>query len=76
MDSETLQMILGLINPLHGKLDKQCYDEKLRESFDAEPDAELEVTITFQDERNLNQAVLILESKLRDAALTPAVGES
>jgi hypothetical protein len=63
MDAETIQTLLDLLNPLHGSLDKQTYDEKMREEFDAPRDREYEVTVTAQQERDLNQAVLILEDR-------------
>jgi len=71
MDRETLQTILDLINPLHGSLDRQTYDEHLKENFDAPADAEYAVNITAQQERDLTQAVLILESRLRDSGAPP-----
>jgi hypothetical protein len=63
MDRETIQTLLDLLNPLHGALDRQTYDEKVRENFDAPRDAEYEVTITAQQERDLTQAVMILENR-------------
>ena len=71
-DRETVQILLDLLNPLHGNLDRQTYDQKVDERFDAPPDAEREVTITAQQERDLSQAVCILESRLRSS---PATGE-
>lgn len=68
MDKETMQTLLDLLNPLHGSLDRQTYDEKLRENFDAPRDTEYDVTVTAQQERDLTQAVCILESRLRDVA--------
>ena len=66
---EDINILLNLLNPLHSELDKQSYDEKLSQNFDAPPDAEYNVNITAQMERDLTQAVLILES--RRAALAP-----
>jgi hypothetical protein len=40
MDKETIQTLLDLLNPLHGSLDRQTYDEKHRDGFDAPRDAE------------------------------------
>ena len=65
MDKETIQILLDLLNPLHGSLDKQTYDEKVREGFDVSSDAEYDVSITSQMERDLSQAVCILENRLR-----------
>lgn len=72
MDRETIQILLDLLNPLHGSLDRQTYDEKVRENFDAPRDAEYEVTVTAGNERDLTQAVCILEDRLRQAAATKA----
>jgi len=65
MDRETLQTILDLINPLHGEIDRQTYDQRVQESFDAPADAEYNVDITARMERDLSQAVAILENRLR-----------
>lgn len=65
MDIETIQTLIDLLNPLHGSLDEQTYDEKVREGFDGPPDAEYVVRVTAQMERDLSQAVCILESRLR-----------
>ena len=66
MDHDTIKILLDLLNPLHGSLDRQTYDEKHRANFDAPDDAEYNVDITAQQERDLCQAVMILESRLRD----------
>jgi hypothetical protein len=66
MDRETTKTVLDLLNPLHGSLDRQTYDEKLHANFDAPADAEYDVTVTSQQERDLTQAVCILESRLRE----------
>ena len=63
MDKETIQTLLDLLNPLHGSLDEQTYDDKLAENFDGPPDREFDVRITAQQERDLTQAVLILENR-------------
>jgi DnaJ-class molecular chaperone len=73
LDAETIQTLLDLLNPLHGSLDKQTYDEKLHEHFDAPKDREYEVTVTAQQERDLTQAVLILEDRLRQARASEEV---
>lgn len=65
LDRETIQILLDLLNPLHGELDRQTYDQKVRENFDAPADAEYSVDITARMERDLTQAVLILENWLR-----------
>lgn len=62
---ETLLTLLELLNPLHGSLDKQTYDEKVKEGFDAPADREYAVDITARMERDLSQAVCILENRLR-----------
>lgn len=72
LDAETIQTLLDLLNPLHGSLDEQTYDEKVKEGFDAPHDAEYSVNVTARQERDLTQAVLILEDRKRAAASTPA----
>ena len=67
LDAETIQTLLDLLNPLHGSLDEQTYDDKVRENFDAPRDAEYEVKVTAQMERDLTRAVCILENCKRTA---------
>lgn len=69
MDRETIQTLLDLLNPLHGSLDRQTYDERLAQNFDAPGDTEYSVTITAQQERDLTQAVMILENRKRGDVL-------
>lgn len=64
MDKETIKIILDLLNPLVGSLDKQTYDERVQENFDAPDDREYAVNITARQERDLTQAALILERRL------------
>lgn len=72
IDRETIQTLLDLLNPLHGSLDKQTYDDKYAANFDAPGDAEYSVNVTAQQERDLTQAVLILERRRSAvAAVTP-----
>jgi hypothetical protein len=66
MDAETIETLLELLNPLHGSLDRQTYDEKLAENFDAPRDRTYAVDVTAQQERDLTQAVLILERRKND----------
>lgn len=66
LDRETIQTLLDLLNPLHGSLDEQTYDEKVDQNFDAPADAVYSVEVAAQMERDLTQAVCILESQLRD----------
>lgn len=66
MDKETVQTLLELLNPLHGSIDRQTYDEKVKADFDAPRDAEYNVDITVQQDRDLTQAVCILERRLRE----------
>jgi hypothetical protein len=68
MDKGTVRTLLDLLNPLHGSLDRQTYDEKAKQNFDAPGDFEYAVNVTAQQERDLTQAVLILEN--RRGALT------
>lgn len=65
MDLETIQTLLDLLNPLHGELDRQTYDEKYKENFAAPADREYNVDITARMERDLTQAVCILEDRKR-----------
>jgi hypothetical protein len=65
---DTFKLLLDLLNPLHGEIDRQTYDEKVRENFDAPADREYNVDITSRMERDLTQAVCILESRLRGDA--------
>lgn len=67
MDKETIQTLLDLLNSLHGSLDLQTYDERVKANFDAPADAEYAVDVTAQMERDLTQAVCILENRLRQA---------
>jgi hypothetical protein len=60
---ETISTLLDLLNPLHGSLDRQTYDEKVAENFDAPRDREYSVNVTAQQERDLTQAVRILENR-------------
>lgn len=65
MDSETIQTLLNLLNPLHGELDRQTYDAKVAMDFDMPPDYAHDATVTSQQERDLTQAVQILEDRKR-----------
>ena len=65
MDADTIQTLLDLLNPLHGSLDRQTYDERVRQNFDAPRDSEYDVVVTAQMERDLTQAVMILEDRKR-----------
>lgn len=70
-DCETIQTLLDLLNPLHGSLDEQTYDEKVQENFDAPRDREYDVRVTAQMERDLNQAICILESRKAESPSPP-----
>lgn len=63
---ETLQTLLDLLNPLHGSLDRQMYVDKQTPDFDPHPDDESDVIVTAKMERDLTQAVRIIESRLKD----------
>jgi hypothetical protein len=67
MDIETIETLLDLLNPLHGELDQQTYDDKVKDNFDAPADREYNVNITARMERDLTQAVMILENLERAA---------
>lgn len=67
MDKETIETLLDLLNPLHGSMDRQVNDQRTDEDYmDPPPDREYAVNITALQERDLTQAVMILESRLRD----------
>jgi len=67
LERETIQTLLDLLNPLHGSLDEQVYEQFTDErELDAPPDREYGVNVTAQQERDLTQAVKILENRLRD----------
>lgn len=63
LDAETIQTLLDLLNPLHGSLDEQTYNEKLKENFDAPREYEHHVMVTWGQESDLSQAVCILEDR-------------
>jgi len=67
VDKETIEILLELLNPLHGELDQQLYDERLREELEIPRDRQWNVDISEGMERDLCQAVLILEARKRDA---------
>jgi hypothetical protein len=54
-----------LLNPLHGEIDRQTYDTKVRDNFDAPADREYNIDITARMESDLTQAVIILENLLK-----------
>lgn len=62
---DTIQTLLDLLNPLHGSLDRQLYDERIHEELEIPKDREYAVDVTEQQERDLTQAVLILENRRR-----------
>jgi hypothetical protein len=67
MDEETIKILLELLDPLHGSVDRQVMAQVTDErELDAPSDREYDVTITVRQERDLTQAVMILESRLRD----------
>lgn len=72
----TTKILLDLLNPLHGRLDKQTYDNKRQDNFDTHPDTEHSVEITSKMEGDLTKAVLILEGKLTAALPHLSRGES
>jgi hypothetical protein len=75
MDKETIKILLDLLNPLHGSVDKQVMNQVTDErELDAPSDREYNVDITARMERDLTQAVCILESRLRD--FNPPTGAS
>lgn len=68
MDIETIQVLLDLLNPLHGSLDKQVMAQITDErELDAPSDREYNIDVTARMERDLTQAVCILEDRKRQA---------
>jgi hypothetical protein len=67
MDRETIEILLDLLNPLHGAMDRQVNDQRTDEDYmDPPDDREYAVNITARQERDLTQAVMILEQRRRD----------
>ena len=67
MDLETINILLDLLNPLHGSMDRQVNDQRTDEDYmDPPDDREYAVNITARQERDLTQAVMILERRRRD----------
>ena len=64
IDRETAKILLELLNPLHGEIDRQFLDKP--EDPMPHPDDEHDVLITNKMERDLTQAVMILENRLKD----------
>jgi hypothetical protein len=66
MDRDTIQTLLDLLNPLHGSLDVQVTEQFTDErELDPPNDREYNVSVTWQMERNLTMAIIILENRLR-----------
>lgn len=62
------QQVLDLINPLHGSLDAQTYDEKMRDNhrgLSRPADYAFDVMVTDKQEADLTKAVLLLEAAVR-----------
>lgn len=73
MDLETIQILLDLLNPLHGSVDRQVLDQVTDErELDAPSDREYNVNVTARMERDLTQAVCILEDRKRQARPMPS----
>lgn len=67
LDLETIETLLALLNPLHGEIDRQLPAQFTDErEWDAPHDREYNVNITARMERDLTQAVMILERRKRD----------
>lgn len=75
LDAETIQILLDLLNPLHGSLDRQMYVDKPNPDLDPHPDDETDVVVTAQMERDLTQAVCILENRKRQVAKVAPAGD-
>lgn len=65
IDRETAKILLDMLNPLHGSLDRQFLDKGEGHPLGRHPDDEEDVIITAQQERDLTQAVCILENRMR-----------
>lgn len=67
LDPAIISELLDLLNPLHGAIDRQTARQFLDEDeLGAPDDREYDVNITARMERDLTQAVCILERRLRD----------
>lgn len=64
MDKETIQTLLDLLNPLHGELDRQFLDKTFH-PLGAQREDEVDVLIKAGHERDLTQAISILEDRLK-----------
>lgn len=73
IDKETTQTLLDLLNPLHGSLDRQTYGENLRSDFNLLDDHKHDVIVTQKEERDLTQAVMIIELRLSAVPTVAAV---
>lgn len=71
VDLETVQTLLDLLNPMHGELDRQLYDDRMRTEYEVPRERDWGVRITEGMERDLTQAVLILEDR-KERFATPA----
>jgi hypothetical protein len=63
-DRETIETLLDLLNPLHGFLDREFSEGGPEE---AQRDDEVAVNVQVGHERDLTQAVMILQDRLRHA---------
>jgi hypothetical protein len=74
IDAETIQILLDLLNPLHGSLDIQVTEQFTDErELDPPKDREYAVNVTWQNERDLTQAVMILEKRKAGLAAVASV---
>lgn len=72
-NGETIQILLDLLNPLHNTIDRQLPEQFTDErEWDAPDDREYNVNITARMERDLTQAVLILENRRAALHANPA----
>lgn len=65
MTTEELERAYELVDDLLGKMDLQTSDQKV--DADMPDDAEYAVTLSARDERNLNEAALLLKRRLDQA---------
>lgn len=67
LDCDMIQKLLGLLNPLHGSMDRQVYNQVTDEhELDAPSDREYDITITAKQVHEFTWAVMLLEARLRD----------
>jgi hypothetical protein len=72
IEADSARQLLNLLNPLHGSLDEQTYDEKRKAEFDPHPDDEYAVNVTSKQEGDLTKAVVLLEKLASQSTAQPS----